>query len=305
MRKEEIMAQQSGDRLDLFLTTYYNGRITRSQITAGIKNGSILLNNSSVKSGMILKRGDVINVNIEDAEAPAAAEDIKIDIIFEDDHLIVLNKPRGLVVHPGAGNKHGTLLNALLYKMREDDKGDVQRAGIVHRLDKNTAGLMIAAKTAAVQAKLAAMFEKHEIKRTYLGLVEGIISENGTINKNIIRDPNRRIIFKTTTAGGRRAITHYKVIKNFSKWTLLKFNLETGRTHQIRVHCKSIGHPLLCDPEYNPNSTIKDNGTGQLLESIEIEFIHPVTGQKLHFRIEPSATFRDVIMRLRPQSSYS
>lgn len=287
----QISVQSGGQRLDVYLVNHFKGVYTRSQINNSIKKGKTTLNGKAVKSGTVLRAGDNIIADIESSEIPAKREDIKIDIVFQDEYLLIINKPRGMVVHPGAGNKSGTLLNGLL-----NINGALERAGIVHRLDKNTAGLIVVAKTASVQAKLAAMFEKHEIKRTYIGLVEGLVKGEGTIDKNIARDPNHRTLYKAVPAGGRRAVTHYKTIQNFSKWTLVQFNLETGRTHQIRVHCKSLNHPLVGDPEYNPNSSIKTNG--QLLESVEICFVHPVTSQIIHHKIGLTEAFNDVINKI-------
>ena len=293
---QQIKVEIAGQRLDVFLTEYFSGKHTRSQITGSIKSGRTTLNGNTVKGGTCLRIGDIINANIETNEMTATPENIDIDIVFEDEHLMIINKPRGMVVHPGAGNRSGTLLNGLLSLNGNDDK-TLDRAGIVHRLDKNTAGLMVVAKTSKAQSQLSAMFERHEINRTYIGLVEGKMPrEQGTINANIIRDPSHRTLFKTTTSGGRSAITHYKVLQTFPKWSLVQFNLETGRTHQIRVHCKSIGHLLVGDVEYNPNSSIKVDG--QLLESVEISFTHPITHKTIHHKIQPSQLFADTIKRI-------
>ena len=259
---------------------------TRSQI----KKGKITVNGNVVKAGYIVKEGDDVQVELQE-EVFVEPEDIKIDVVHEDDHLMIINKPRGMVVHPGAGNRSGTLLNGLL----SIQSGDLERAGIVHRLDKNTAGLMVVAKDVQTMGLLSSMFERKDVKRVYIGLVEGVVKEDGIINKNIIRDTRNRVLF-TTGSGGRRAITHYKVLRRFTKWTLVEFRLETGRTHQIRVHAKSIGHPLVGDPEYNPRSSIKFDG--QLLESVEIEFLHPVTEKNIVHKIKPSEEFDTILKRL-------
>jgi len=280
---QTLRVESGGERLDKFLTERVN--CTRSQL----KHAKILLNGVPVKSGTILRVGDVIEFKIQQESLTAEPENITLDVVFEDDHLMVINKPRGMVVHPGAGVKRGTLLNALL------GRGiNLDRAGIIHRLDKNTAGLMVIAKTAEVQAKLSAMFEKREVKRVYFGLVEGVMNGEGTINKNIARDPNRRTLYRTVMTGGRNAVTHFKVFKNFSKWTLVQFTLGTGRTHQIRVHSKSIGHPVVGDPEYNQNSSIK-NLLGQMLESVELSFMHPVTAKPVEFSINLSEEFSKTV----------
>ena len=288
---QRIIVEVGGERLDKFLAERMD--CTRSQL----KYAEILLNGKCAKSGSVLRAGDVVECRLQNAECRTLPEEIPLDVVLEDDYLMIINKPRGMVVHPGAGVKGGTLLNALMYlanseERRANSECKIERGGIVHRLDKNTAGLMVVAKTATVQASLAAMFERHEVKRTYVGIVEGVLTGEGTIDKNIVRDPKRRTLYTVSTTpspcgatpsfskgssfGGRRAITHFKVLQNFSKWSLVRFNLETGRTHQIRVHCKSIGHPIIGDPEYNPSSSIKGL-SGQMLESVEIEFVHPMS----------------------------
>ena len=269
---KKILVETDGDRLDVFLTNFFNGEHTRSQINKAIKEGNVTVNGDLVKSGYILEQDDEIEADLTPQSHVATPEDIRLDIVYEDDCLMIINKPVGMVVHPGNGNKSGTLLNALLYY--GNDK--LERAGIVHRLDKNTSGLMVVAKTAKAQAKLSEMFERKEVKRTYVGLVEGVLYGSGTIDKNIVRHPKIRTIFTTADTGGRRAVTHYKVLENHAKTTTIQFQLETGRTHQIRVHAKSIGHPLVDDPEYNPKG-----GDGQKLQSVAIEFVHPVTKKSI------------------------
>jgi 23S rRNA pseudouridine1911/1915/1917 synthase len=284
---EKIKADVGGVRLDVFLTKHFDGTVTRSQITQNIKNGQIRLNDAVVKAGTILNTGDTVSLDIQKEQQSATPEDIKIDVVYQDQYLQIINKPRGMVVHPGAGNRSGTLLNGLLFINREED---IDRGGIVHRLDKNTAGLLVVARDTNTQSKLSTMFERHEVTRTYIGLVEGRLEGSGTIDKNIVRDPNHRTLFKTTQNGGRRAITHYKVLETFARHSLVQFNLQTGRTHQIRVHMKSINHPLCGDPEYNPSSSIRADG--QLLESIHLEFTHPITNQKISQRIKPTELFQ-------------
>jgi len=318
---KRIVVGEGGERLDIFLVRHLDAGITRSRLNNNIKAGEIKLNGKETKSGAILRAGDVIDIDIAEDSLQAVPEDIKLDIVYEDKYLIIINKPRGMVVHPGAGNRQGTLLNGLLFRAgasREQDTPDKdeqppERAGIVHRLDKNTAGLMVAALTAETSARLSEMFAKHEIKRTYIGLVEGRLEGDGVIDRNIARDPNRRTLFKTVEKRGRQAVTRYKVLENLGagnqvgvqgkrgvamKWSLVQFNLETGRTHQIRVHCKAIGHPLIGDIEYNPNSSIKTDG--QLLESVEIEFVHPITDKLIREKIGLSDKFRGILAQIKP-----
>ncbi|MCL2570446.1 MAG: RluA family pseudouridine synthase [Firmicutes bacterium] len=299
----QINNENIGKRLDTFLADFFAGEHTRSQISASIKNGDITLNGNIVKTGTILKLDDIIKFSMTCNDIPATPENIPLDIVFEDNHLIIINKPRGMTVHPGAGVKSGTLLNALLYKFKKSDALD--RAGIVHRLDKNTAGLIMVAKTKKTQEKLSKMFESHQIQRTYIGLIEGHLHGTGTVNKPIIRDQRNRTRYTVATPNqknARIAITHYESITLYTTKTskkpisLVKFNLETGRTHQIRVHMRSLNHPLIADPEYNQNSTIKVSG--QLLESIQLEFTHPITSESLLFKIETTPEFNKILSLL-------
>jgi len=265
---------------------------TRSQITNAINGGRILVNGEVVKAGRILRKGDVITSEMQGSDLPAEPEDIPLDIVFEDEYLLVINKPRGMVVHPGAGVRSGTVLNALLWR-----GSSIERAGIVHRLDKNTAGLMVVAKTAKVQSLLARMFEFHDVQRTYVGLVEGRVEEGGTIRKNLKRHPGVRTLYTTCNDWeGRTAVTHFRPLEVFKKHSKIEFKLETGRTHQIRVHMKSINRPLIGDAEYNPKSSIK--ASGQMLEAVRLEFSHPITGKPMKFTINPTEEFKSVENRL-------
>ncbi len=268
-------------RLDKYLAEQYP-HVTRSQITAAIKRGDFKVNGQIVKAGYELRPTDQVAGTLQTVCVTAEPETIALDVVYEDEFLMVINKPRGMVVHPGAGVKSGTVLNALLGR----GQNHLERAGIVHRLDKNTAGLLIVAKTADCQQRLGRMFEKHDIKRTYWGLVDGVIHTDQIIDRNIKRHPQHRTIFTTTEQGGRRAITHLHVLERYAKHTLCEFTLETGRTHQIRVHCKSIHHPILGDPEYN-------SGSGQMLEALQLDFIHPMTGKEIHLQIQPTKAFAE------------
>ncbi|MCL2756009.1 MAG: RluA family pseudouridine synthase [Firmicutes bacterium] len=303
MEKQTIKVKTSGNRLDTYLVRHFEGAHTRSQIINSIKGGRTTVNGAVVKAGNILKKGDLIDFEIRTTDLPAEPEDIELDIVFEDDHIMVLNKPRGMVVHPGAGIRSGTLLNALLFKMQSYKSNSLpERAGLVHRLDKNTAGLILVAKTAKSQEILGKMFEAHNVKRTYFGLLEGKLEGSGIIDKHIMRDPKYRTRYTTTDnpRAGRRAITHYQGLGNYKYGgipvSFVRFNLETGRTHQIRVHAKSIGRPLIGDPEYNHKSTIKFNG--QLLESVELEFLHPITNKVMNFSVQPSIEFMQIKNKL-------
>jgi len=268
-------------RLDKYLAEQYP-HVTRSQIAAAIKRGDFTVNGKIVKAGYELRATDEVAGDWQPTMETATPENIALDIVYEDEDLLVINKPRGMVVHPGAGVKSGTVLNALLGRGQEY----LERAGIVHRLDKNTAGLLVVAKTADCQQRLGRMFERHTIKRTYWGLVDGVVTNDMIIDKNIVRHPQHRTIFTTTEQGGRRAVTHLHVLERYAKHTLCEFTLETGRTHQIRVHCKAIHHPILGDPEYN-------SGNGQMLEAVKLDFVHPITGKEIHLQIAPTKAFAE------------
>lgn len=266
-------------RFDKYLAAQYPDQ-SRSQIANAIKRGDFTVNGQTVKAGYELRPTDVVAGELAAPVITAQPEDIPLDIVYEDEHLLIVNKPRGMVVHPGAGVKSGTLLNALLGR----GQGHLERAGIVHRLDKNTAGLLVVAKTPVCQTRLAAMFAKHTVRRTYWGLVDGVVKADQTIDLNLKRHPQHRTIFTTTPTGGRRAITHLRVLARYPRHTWCEFTLETGRTHQIRVHCRAIGHPLVGDPEYN-------HGDGQMLEAVKLEFVHPITGQSISITVPPTKTF--------------
>ena len=268
-------------RLDKYLSEKYPD-VTRSQIAAAIKRGDFTVNGQVVKAGYELRPNDMVAGELTPVVETATPEDITLNVVYEDDDLMVINKPRGMVVHPGAGVKSGTVLNALLGR----GQGNLERAGIVHRLDKNTAGLLIIAKNAECQQRLGRMFEKHDIQRTYWGLVDGVVPVDMIIDKNLKRHPQHRTIFTTTEQGGRRAVTHLHVLERYAKHTLCEFTLETGRTHQIRVHCKAIHHPILGDPEYN-------SGNGQMLEAVKLDFCHPMTGKIIHLQIAPTKEFAE------------
>ena len=306
----QITTSNAGGRLDGFLKRHFDAEgleVTRSQITNAINGGRITLNGEIVKAGRILRKGDQIDGDLYGSDAPAEPEEIPLNIVYEDEYLLIINKPRGMVVHPGAGVRSGTLLNGLLWHLKKFGDNSLERAGIVHRLDKNTSGLMVVAKNAKVQATLAKMFEYHDVKRTYHGLVEGRIDQSGTVNKNIIRHPGVRTLYTTTDRAGegRTAITHYKPLAVYKTQsnkviTLVEFKLETGRTHQIRVHMKSLNRPLVGDPEYNPASSLK--ASGQLLEAIRLEFTHPITGKAMNSSVEYSDEFSHTLKKLSKMS---
>lgn len=296
----QIKVERAGDRLDLFMLAHFAGVHTRAQITNFIKDEQILVNDNCVKCGYMLKVGDVITGDIIKRESNAIAENIPLDIVFEDEYLIVVNKPYGMVVHAGAGVHSGTLVNALLGRKAVLSTGsDKMRPGIVHRLDKNTSGLLIVAKTDNAHAQLANMFEKHEVERVYWAICEGVFkNDEGTIKTRIGRNPNKRTEYMVVPIGGKLAITHYKVLKRFSKNTLVEFKLETGRTHQIRVHSKHLNNPIVGDDTYGRLPRNSHNATEMMLCSKKLTFIHPFTKKQMQFEIELPKSFDYQLQKL-------
>ncbi|MFR7759631.1 MAG: RluA family pseudouridine synthase [Peptoniphilus grossensis] len=276
-------------RLDKFLDQKLE--INRSQIKKHIESGNILLNGKIVKAGYGLKEGDTITVSFEDEEK-LLPENIYFDIIYEDEYLAVISKPQDLVVHPGAGNKSGTLVNGLLFKFKNlSNPIDEDRPGIVHRLDKDTSGLMIIAKNYEAYYKLVDMFKYREIEKHYLAIVHGNIYEDFDVDAPIGRDPNNRIKMKVVEENSKNASTSFHVVKNFDKFTLLDVALHTGRTHQIRVHLSYVNHPVVGDKTYGIKNKYKINK--QLLHAYKLRFIHPITGEELEIVDEFPKRFND------------
>lgn len=266
-------------RLDVYLANELSE--SRSNISNNINSGNILVNDEIVKCGYKLKIGDVISVTLENKVTSVVPEDIKLDIYYEDDDIIVVNKPSGMVVHPGAGNKTGTLVNALLYHTNgklSDINGEV-RPGIVHRIDKDTSGLLLVSKTNHAHQILSDDFKNKRIKRKYIALVEGTINENsGKIDAPIGRKSNDRVKM-AVCENGKKAITNFKVIERLNNTTLIECVLETGRTHQIRVHMAYINHPVVNDPLYGHAF----NDYGQMLHAEYIGFVHPIKKEFMEF----------------------
>jgi len=286
---EKIIVTTSGDRLDNYLSNLLE--ITRSQIKKNIEN--IKVNDTNVKCGYVLKEGDTITYKFEETTT-LEKQNIPLDIVYEDDDIIVINKANGMVVHPGAGNKNGTLVNALLYRQTalSDINGDV-RPGIVHRIDAFTTGLLVVAKNNYAHNILKEQIQSKTCKRKYYALVWGNIkNDTGTIDAPIGRDPNNRLKMKVTDVNAKEAVTHFKVLKRYSKATLIEVSLETGRTHQIRCHMDYIGYPIVNDPVYGKNNVIDE--TGQCLHAFELEFIHPKTKQVVCFSAEIPDCFRNI-----------
>ncbi len=289
-----IIVEDDKVRIDKYLSEKLD--ISRSKVQKLIASGKVLVNDKVISSNYKTKLNDKIEVNDSlDFDITVEKEDIPIDIVYEDRYLLVINKESGMVVHPAPGHYTKTLVNALLYKFDIDKTTDI-RPGIVHRLDKDTSGLMLVAKNEKVHDMLANMIKNKEVKRCYLALVDGVINhETGTIDAPIGRDSYDRQKMAVTDTNSKDAITHFKVLKRYKDKTLLECILETGRTHQIRVHMKYINHPVVNDPIYNKN---KADSFGQMLHSKSIEFIHPITKQKLFFEVDPPKEFLEKLKEL-------
>ena len=294
----KIIVNEEGKRLDKYLAL--NTEYSREFISKMIDNGFVLVNDDVKKSGYKVKMNDEISLDESfkiDTEIKPCKMDL--DILYEDDNIMVINKPSGLVVHPGNGHFDETLVNGLMYHTKDLSNINGQaRVGIVHRIDKDTSGIMLVAKSNKAHEILAEEFKKHNIKRTYVALLKGNLPyDSATVDAPIKRDSqnfNKMGVFKD----GKKAITHLKVIKRYGKYTLVKLNLETGRTHQIRVHMAYIGFPIYNDPVYNKDGA---SSFGQFLHSKEIDFKHPITGEKLHFECELPKEFKDFLNTLEKE----
>ncbi len=282
-------------RIDNYLSDKLD--VSRSKIQKLIKDGNVLVNGDSVNVSYKVKLGDVIEYDLDlNEEIDITPEDIPIDIVYEDDDLLVINKESGMVVHPAPGHYTGTLVNALLYRFNLSS-GEANRPGIVHRLDKDTSGLMLVAKNEFTHEKLSEMIGKKDVERKYLAIVDGLIKhDTGTIDAPIGRDVNNRQKMAVTDVNGKDSITHFKVLERFDNNTFIECILETGRTHQIRVHMNYIGYPINNDPLYGRE---KASEFGQMLHSYSIKFNHPRTGKELSFRVDPPKEFMDKLNELR------
>ena len=292
------------ERLDKYILSH-SDISSRSQITKMFSENKVTVNGEVKKPGYIVKKGDVIFFDEPDKPlSDVAPQDLPLNVVYEDDDVIVINKPQGMVVHPGAGNYDKTLVNALKFHTDTlSDVGGEKRLGIVHRIDKNTSGLLIVAKNNNAHISLQKQIQKKECKRFYVALLYGRLKEkSGIINKNLKRSVKNRTQIEVCSDGeGREAVTIYNVIKEFDGYSLVEFELKTGRTHQIRVHAKSIGHPVVGDDVYAPGRKNKFVTNGQLLHAYKIKFTHPVTNKKMEFTIDLPDYFKKIIEKLETE----
>lgn len=293
-------ADSVGIRIDKFLSDNIDG-FTRSALSKLITDGNVTVNSSVVSKNYKCRPNDKIAVVIPDAvPLDVAAENIPLDIVYEDDDLLVVNKPKGMVVHPAAGNYSGTLVNALLFHCRDSLSGinGVIRPGIVHRIDKDTSGLLIVAKNDTAHLSLAQQIKEHSFHRAYQAVCYGNIKEDGaTVNQPVGRSQTDRKKMAVTDKNSKNAVTHYEVIKRYGDFTHIRCILETGRTHQIRVHMAYIGHPLAGDTVYGPKKAITSLN-GQCLHAGELGFIHPKTDKYMEFKSELPDYFTSFLQRL-------
>lgn len=286
----------NGERLDVFVAS--REEISRSRAAGLISSGNVTVNGKTADKSIKLHFGDVVSVDIPKAVPyRAEAQDIPIDIIYEDDDLLVVNKPKGMVVHPAAGNYENTLVNAVLFHCGDSLSGigGVLRPGILHRIDKNTSGLLLVAKNDKAHNCLAAQIKAHSLTREYEAMVYGNIKDDsGTVNAPIGRHPVKRKQMAVTDKNSKSAVTHFTVLERFGGFTHIRCRLETGRTHQIRVHMAYIGHPVAGDDVYGPKKVIKSL-SGQCLHAKKIGFVHPSTGKYLEFESELPDYFKSFL----------
>ena len=292
----------AGTRMDAYLSAVTDNTLSRSFIQKLVAGQQVRVNGELKEEKKYkVRTGDVVEMNIPEP-APAdnvLPEEIPLDIVYEDEDVAVINKPRGMVVHPAPGNETGTMVNGLLYHFRDlSSVGGVIRPGIVHRIDKDTSGLIMVAKNDKAHLSLSEQLKVHSITRVYRAIVWNNFREDeGTVDAPIARDPKNRFRM-AVEAGGRNAVTHYRVLERYGSFTLIECRLETGRTHQIRVHMAWKKHPLLGDALYGPAKN-PYGAEGQMLHAGKLGFDHPSTGRRMEFEIDPPAEFSRIVERLR------
>ena len=295
-----VTAEESGERVDALLARHLEG-FSRSAVQRLIESGAVLLGERPVKKNLLAAAGDEFWITLPElAEIPLVPQDIPLDVVYEDRDVIVVNKPRGMVVHPAPGHPDGTLVNALLYRCGDSlsGVGGEKRPGVVHRIDKDTSGLIIAAKNDAAHLALSAQLADHSLRREYEAVVRGSLrEERGTVDAPIGRHPTDRKRMAVTQKASRSAVTHWEVLARYRGYTHVRCRLETGRTHQIRVHMAYIGHPLLGDYTYGAPSP--DKGLeGQCLHARRLRFVHPASGEPIELETPLPPYFQEVLDRL-------
>ncbi len=300
IREFLVLEEEEGERLDIYLSSQL-GDMSRSYIQKIIKDKKVTVNNKIEKAKYIVKEEDKIIIEIPAPKLlEIKAQDIPINIVYEDNDLLIINKPQNMVVHPAPGNYENTLVNAILYHCKENlsSINGVIRPGIVHRIDKDTSGLLMIAKNNNAHNSLAEQLKDHSITREYEFICHGVFKEDKvTVDRPIGRNPKDRLKM-AVVKDGKRAVTHFEVIERFENYTLVRATLETGRTHQIRVHAASLNHPLLGDPLYGPKNN-KLKVIGQTLHAKKLGFIHPRSKEYIEFNSELPEYFKDIIKKLK------
>ncbi len=294
----EVRTEYADIRLDKFLASIYP-KLSRSFFQKLIQTGQVQIEGRSVKPSCLVREGELVTVSVPPAvQVNICPEPIPLDILYEDDYLLIVNKPKDMVVHPAPGHYSGTLVNAVLYHCQNQLSGinGEIRPGIVHRIDKDTTGSLVICKNDMAHTSLAQQLKDHSVTRRYRGIVTGLVKEDtGTVCAQIGRDPKNRLKMACDVINGKHAVTHYRVLERFVRHTYLEFQLETGRTHQIRVHMAHIGHPLLADPVYGP-SKCAFALHGQCLHAMTLGFLHPATGAYMEFTA-PLPEYFEVLLK--------
>lgn len=304
MEKHIVSSGEAKTRLDKYLCQAFD--LSRTRAARLLEEERVLVNGKKPKASLKVTEGDVVEVDLPEPESlEVMPEKMDLDIVYEDEDVIVINKPKGLVVHPAPGHASGTLVNGLLYHCKDlSGINGVRRPGIVHRIDKDTSGLLVVAKNDRAHESLAAQLADKECRREYKALVHHPFSHTiGTVNAPIGRDEKDRQKMAVTKHNSKEAVTHFEVEENFRDYALLNVRLETGRTHQIRVHMAYIGHPIVGDPKYGYAKTMQTGG--QLLHAWALEFTHPSTGERLRFEVPLEPVFQQVLDELRKEKAQS